>query len=581
MEKYFQANKREWKHDSDNLIERFNKYIKLNSIDDEVLPLYSIDRLFLSKLYSDKNYYFNTFRKAKKLTKLQNSAVLTDKIYQSSYLERTSLFSFEKLDRKNLNSSTIDDSAISFFESDKELDQALSGAFANSGRDIGSTGFAWWSGNARMINSSGKLLGAHVAHAGLIVFWCGAMTLFEVSHFIPEKPLYEQGCILLPHLATLGWGVEPGGEIVDLYPFFVVGVIHLIASSVLGFGGIYHSLEGPALLEPTLPFFGYDWRDKSKMTSILGSHLIVLGLGCALLVLKGCSIGGIYDTWGPGGGDVRIVTSPTINPRVIFGYVLKSPFGGDGWIISVDTLEDLIGGHIWVGFLCVFGGLWHIFTTPFSWVRRAFVWSGEAYLSYSLGALGVMGLVAAVYVWYNNTAYPSEFYGPTGPEASQSQAFTFLVRDQKLGAKIASAQGPTGLGKYLMRSPSGEVIFGGETMRFWDMRAPWVEPLRGPNGLDLTKLRTDIQPWQIRRAAEYMTHAPLGSLNSVGGVATEINSVNYVSPRSWLCCAHFFLGFFLWVGHLWHAGRARAAAAGFEKGINRYTESVLGMRLLD
>lgn len=43
-----------------------------------------------------------------------------------------------------------------------------------------------------------------------------------------------------------------------------------------------------------------------------------------------------------------------------------------------------------------------------------------------------------------------EFYGPTGPEASQSQAFTFLVRDQRLGANIASAQGPTGLGKYLM-----------------------------------------------------------------------------------------------------------------------------------
>ncbi|OAY77073.1 Photosystem II CP43 reaction center protein [Ananas comosus] len=36
-----------------------------------------------------------------------------------------------------------------------------------------------------------------------------------------------------------------------------------------------------------------------------------------------------------------------------------------------------------------------------------------------------------------------------------------------------------------------------------------------------------IQPWQERRLAEYMTHAPLGSLNSVGGVATEINAVNY------------------------------------------------------
>ncbi|PPD70792.1 hypothetical protein GOBAR_DD32330 [Gossypium barbadense] len=40
----------------------------------------------------------------------------------------------------------------------------------------------------------------------------------------------------------------------------------------------------------------------------------------------------------------------------------------------------------------------------------------------------------------------SEFYGPTRPEASQAQAFTFLVRDQRLGANVGSAQGPTGLG---------------------------------------------------------------------------------------------------------------------------------------
>ncbi|KAL5645591.1 hypothetical protein ACJX0J_002773, partial [Zea mays] len=224
----------------------------------------------------------------------------------------------------------------------------------------------------------------------------------------------------------------------------------------------------------------------------------------------------------------------------------------------VDDLEDIIGGHVWLGSICVLGGIWHILTKPFAWARRAFVWSGEAYLSYSLGALSVFGFIACCFVWFNNTAYPSEFYGPTGPEASQAQAFTFLVRDQRLGANVGSAQGPTGLGKYLMRSPTGEVIFGGETMRFWDLRDSVVRTSKG-------RLKKDIQPWQERRSAEYMTHAPLGSLNSVGGVATEINAVNYVSPRSWLDSLFF-------VGHLWHAGRARAAAAGFEKGNDRDLE---------
>jgi len=45
-----------------------------------------------------------------------------------------------------------------------------------------------------------------------------------------------------------------------------------------------------------------------------------------------------------------------------------------------------------------------------------------------------------------------------------------------------------------------------------------------------------------------------------------------------MVCSHFFLGFFLWVVHLWHAGRARAAASGFEKGINRENEPFLSLR---
>ncbi len=448
-------------------------------------------------------------------------------------------------------------------------------------RDQQSSGFAWWAGNARLINLSGKLLGAHVAHAGLIVFWAGAMTLFEVAHFIPEKPMYEQGLILLPHLATLGWGVGPGGEVIDTFPYFVVGVLHIISSAVLGLGGIYHAVRGPETLEEYSAFFGYDWKDKNKMTTIIGFHLIVLGLGALLLVIKAMFVGGVYDSWAPGGGDVRIITNPTLNPAVIFGYLTTSPFGGDGWIIGVNNMEDIIGGHIWIGLICISGGIFHILTKPFGWARRAFIWSGEAYLSYSLGALSLMGFIASAFVWFNNTAYPSEFYGPTNAEASQAQSFVFLARDQRLGANIASAQGPTGLGKYLMRSPTGEIIFGGETMRFWDFQGPWLEPLRGPNGLDVDKLRNDIQPWQLRRAAEYMTHAPNGSINSVGGIITEMNGFNYVNPRAWLAAAHFILGFFFLVGHLWHAGRARAAVAGFEKGIDRESEPVLFMGDLD
>ncbi|MBA0764741.1 hypothetical protein Gotri_014033, partial [Gossypium trilobum] len=67
--------------------------------------------------------------------------------------------------------------------------------------------------------------------------------------------------------------------------------------------------------------------------------------------------------------------------------------------------------------------------------------------------------------------------------------------------------------------------------------------------LDLSRLKKDIQPWQERHSTEYMTHTPLGSLNSIG--------------------------------YLWHARRARATAARFEKGIDRDFEHVLSMTPLN
>ena len=280
----------------------------------------------------------------------------------------------------------------------------------------------WWAGNARFINLSGKLLGAHVAHAGLIVLWAGGMTLFEITKYDLSRPMYEQGLILLPHLATLGFGVGDGGQIVDTYPYVVIGVLHLISSAVLGAGGIYHAVLGPAVLNdnPSFPgLFGYDWKDEDKMTTIIGIHLLLLGLGAWLLVAKALFWGGLYD---PAVASVRVITEPTINPGRIFGYLFGA-FGKQG-MAAVNNLEDVIGGHIWVGILCIVGGFWHILTKPFSWAKKVLFWSGEAYLSYSLGALAYMGLLAAYFVTVNDTVYPTVFYGPLGLSTTASGVIT-------------------------------------------------------------------------------------------------------------------------------------------------------------
>jgi photosystem II CP43 chlorophyll apoprotein len=266
----------------------------------------------------------------------------------------------------------------------------------------------WRAGNARLVNFSGLLLGAHVAHAGLIVLWAGAITLFEVANFKPDLPMYEQGLIVLPNLARLGFGIGEGGTVVTTYPYFVIGVLHLISSAFLGAGGLFHVFKGPKTLEEKFPFFGYRWQDADKMTTILGIHLTLLGAGAFLLVAKAMILGGLYD---PVLQQVRLVNQPTLNPAVIFGYLLGTQ--GRFWLASVNTLEDVVGGHIWVGLLCLLGGIWHMRTTPFAWAKRLLVWSGEAYLSYSIGAVSLMAFVATLFVSVNPIVFPTEFYGPT------------------------------------------------------------------------------------------------------------------------------------------------------------------------
>ena len=100
--------------------------------------------------------------------------------------------------------------------------------------------------------------------------------------------------------------MRTSGLVSDVYPFFVSGVLHLISASVLGFGGLYHSLIGSEVI--TSGIFEYRWTDRNAMTSILGIHLVLLGLGALLLTWKASYFGGLYDPWSPGGGDVRKVT---------------------------------------------------------------------------------------------------------------------------------------------------------------------------------------------------------------------------------------------------------------------------------
>lgn len=105
-------------------------------------------------------------------------------------------------------------------------------------------------------------------------------------------------------------------------------------------------LLGPETLKKSFPFFGYIWKDINTMTTILGIHLILLGIDTFLLVHKTLYFGAYMILGSRGGGDIRKITNLTFSPSVIFVYLLKSPFWGEEWIVSVDELEDITGGHV-------------------------------------------------------------------------------------------------------------------------------------------------------------------------------------------------------------------------------------------
>ncbi|MEM1243091.1 MAG: chlorophyll a/b binding light-harvesting protein, partial [Cyanobacteria bacterium P01_H01_bin.26] len=263
----------------------------------------------------------------------------------------------------------------------------------------------WWAGNARFVDLSNTFIVAHVAQAAIIMAWVGVFTLFELSVYAPNQPMYEQGLILLPHLAAEGWGNLSDGSIVDTYPMFAIGVIHLVAAGVLAFGAYFHRNSLPRSLDMAqgnASKFDFAWNNPKQLGFILGHHLVILGLGALLLVIKALYFGGLYDT---STETVRLVTDPTLDPATLWDYRTR--------LFQIDSLEDLVGGHIYVAVLLIVGGAWHILTPPFKWVQDLFVFSADGILSYSLFGIAIASFAASYYCAFDTLSYPTEFYGPT------------------------------------------------------------------------------------------------------------------------------------------------------------------------
>jgi len=293
--------------------------------------------------------------------------------------------------------------------------------------------YGWWAGNSGVTNRTGKFIAAHIAHTGLIAFWAGAFTLFELSRFDPSISMGHQPLIALPHLAALGIGFDANGVAMgDTKPVVVIAIVHLILSMVYAGGGLLHSVLLPGDLQDAdlekARKFSLSWDDPDKLTFILGHHLIFFGVACIWFV-EWARVHGIYD---PAIGAVR---------QVEYDLNLSEIWNHQFDFLKIDSLEDVLGGHAFLAFLEIFGGIFHIFTKQvgeYTEFKGKGLLGAEAILSYSVVGVSYMAFVAAFWCASNTTIYPVDLYGE--PLKLQFEFAPYFTDTVDLGSGVYSAR---------------------------------------------------------------------------------------------------------------------------------------------
>jgi chlorophyll a/b binding light-harvesting protein PcbD len=212
-------------------------------------------------------------------------------------------------------------------------------------------------------------------------------------------------------LASIGIGFDEAGVWTGV-GVASIAIVHLVFSMVYGAGGLLHAVlfeedvQNSSVIQAKK--FKLDWKDPDNQTFILGHHLIFMGVACVWFV-EWARIHGIYD---PAIGAIR-----QVNYNLDLSMIWQRQFD----FLSIDSLEDVMGGHAFLAFAEITGGAFHIIAGSTPWADKrlgeytkfkgAELLSAEAVLSWSLAGIGWMAIVAAFWCATNTTVYPEAWYG--------------------------------------------------------------------------------------------------------------------------------------------------------------------------